>query len=66
MNDIVLLQRLDELEKKIDATQRAAEKTRLYLLWTLVITVAAVLLPLVGLMIAIPSFLATYSSLLTL
>ncbi|HVU75686.1 MAG TPA: hypothetical protein VHD38_02545 [Candidatus Paceibacterota bacterium] len=55
-------QRLAILEQKIDAIYRTTEKTRKYFLWTLVITVALVVLPAIGLVFAIPSFISTYSS----
>ena len=54
--------RLQALEKKVDAVLASSEKTRKYFLWTLVITVAAILLPLIGLFFVIPQFLNTYSS----
>jgi hypothetical protein len=56
-------QRLAALEQKIDAIYRTTERTRKYLLWTLVITVVVVVLPALGLVFAIPSFISTYSSL---
>lgn len=55
-------ERLTVLEQKIDAIQTSVEKTRQYLLWTLVITVGMVVLPAIGLMFAIPSFISTYST----
>lgn len=66
MEDAVLLQRLDALEKKLDATYRSAEKTRSYFMWTLIVTAVAFVLPFIGLLFAIPSFLATYSTMLSL
>lgn len=56
-----LRQRLDALEKKIDAIYVSAEKTRKYILWTVMITVALVVLPMLGLVFVIPSFISTYS-----
>lgn len=50
------------LEQKIDAIYISTEKTRKYFLYTLLISAAMVLLPLIGLMFAIPTFLGTYSS----
>jgi type II secretory pathway component PulF len=60
MEDQLLLQRLDALEKKIDATYHSAEKMRKYFLWTLILTVVAFVLPLFGLIFAIPQFLSYY------
>ena len=53
--------KIDALDGKIDAVYRSSEKMRKYFLWTLVITIAAVLLPLVGLLFVIPQFLNQYS-----
>lgn len=61
--DTDLQQRLEVLEKKIDATYRSAEKTRKYFLTIIVISVVAFVLPLIGLVFAIPSFLSLYSDL---
>ena len=57
-----ILQRLDALEKKIDATYISAEKTRKYLLTVIIVSVVAFVLPFIGLLFAIPSFLSTYNS----
>ncbi len=54
-------ERLISIEKKIDEIYTSVEKTRNYLLWTLIITVAMVVLPALGLMFAIPSFIGSYN-----
>ncbi|MDE2071629.1 MAG: hypothetical protein KGI70_02785 [Patescibacteria group bacterium] len=51
--------KLAELEGKLDATFSAADKTRKYILWGFIITVAAIVVPLVILPFFIPSFLAS-------
>jgi len=51
------------LEAKIDAIYVTTEKVRKYFLWTLIITIALVVLPAIGLVFAIPSFLSSYSNL---
>lgn len=56
-------QRLAALETKIDAMYATVEKLRKYFLWTGIITVILFVLPLIGLMFAIPSFLQSYSDL---
>ena len=56
--DQELAKKLTELEQKITATYASVEKIRKYFLWTLVITILAVVLPLIGLFFAIPSFLS--------
>jgi len=43
----------------------SVEKTRKYFLWTLIITVVLFVLPLVGLVFIIPSFLSTYTETLS-
>ena len=54
-------ERLLAIEKKIDAIYETTEKTRKYFMWTLVVTIALVVLPAFGLVFAIPSFLSTYN-----
>ncbi|HWO07760.1 MAG TPA: hypothetical protein VNM40_04245 [Candidatus Paceibacterota bacterium] len=54
-------ERIAALERKIEDIRVSVEKTRQYLLWTLVVTLAIIVLPAVGLMFAIPSFIATYN-----
>ena len=54
-------ERIAALEKKVDAIYVSVEKTRNYMLWTLLITLAVVVLPAIGLVFAIPSFLSTYN-----
>ena len=63
MEDQQLAQKLDELEKKIDTVYVSAEKTRKYFLGVIVVSVIAFVLPLIGLLFAVPSFLAQYSDL---
>ena len=63
MDDTEMRQKLEALDKKIDAVFASAEKTRKYFLWTVVATLVAFVLPLVGLLFAIPSFMSMYSSL---
>lgn len=59
-----LTERLATLEKKIDAIYVSAEKTRKYIWWTVVITVAVFVLPLIALAFVIPSFISSYTSVL--
>ena len=62
MEDSELARRIDELEKKIDAVYVSAEKTRKYFLTIIIVSAVAFVLPLAGLLFAIPSFLSTYSN----
>jgi type IV secretory pathway component VirB8 len=53
-------QRLTLLEEKIEKIYISVEKTRKYFLWTMIISVALFVLPLIGLAFAIPAFLTNY------
>jgi hypothetical protein len=53
-------QKIAELEAKIDAVYKSVETTRKYMKWTSIITVAVIVLPLIGLAFAIPSFMTNY------
>ena len=55
------LARLEAMEHKIDAILEAAEKARRYAAFTAIVTIAVVVLPALGLLIAIPQFLSTYN-----
>ncbi len=55
-------ERLQQLEQKIDAIYVSVEKTRKYFLTTLIITVVMFVLPLIGLIFAIPAFLSTLNT----
>jgi hypothetical protein len=59
----VLNDRLRSIEEKLDRTYEAVEKTRRYFLWTLLISAVAFILPLAGILIVLPSLLASFSSL---
>lgn len=63
-----LLKKLEEQDKKIDAIYVSVEKTRKYILWTVIGTLVAFVLPLIALAFVIPWFLNTmqntYGSLL--
>lgn len=63
MEDRELQQKLDTLEKKLDATYVSAEKTRKYFLGVIIVSVIAFALPLLGLVFAIPALLAGYADL---
>lgn len=55
-------QKLQEQTEKIDAIYVSVEKTRKYFLWTLIITIALFVLPLIGLLFVIPAFINTLTS----
>jgi hypothetical protein len=52
----------EETSKKLDEIYRSVEKTRKMFLWTLILAAAFFVLPLIGLMFAIPQFLNIYNS----
>ncbi len=54
--------KLAELSQKIDAVYVSVEKTRKYLLWTLIGTVVAFVLPLIAALFIVPSFLSQYTA----
>lgn len=56
--------RLSELEQKVDAIYISVEKTRKYFFWTLITTLVVLILPLIGLLFALPSFLGNYSQMI--
>jgi hypothetical protein len=53
-------QEIIQLKEKIDKIYVSVERTRKYFLWTMIITIALVVLPLIGLAFAIPSFMTNY------
>lgn len=60
--DAEFLQKFSEQEQKLDAIYVSVEKTRKYFLWTMIITVATVVLPLLALVFVLPWFLKTLSN----
>lgn len=52
-----VLKKLAELEQKVDAVYKSAEKTRKYFMWTLILSVVLFILPLIALIFVIPQFL---------
>lgn len=62
MIDPELSARLDEIAAKADRACVAAEKVRSYMFWTGVVTAALVVLPLIGLVFAIPVFMSSYTT----
>jgi uncharacterized protein YqhQ len=49
------------LEKKIDEIYVSVEKTRKIIMWTGIITIAVIVLPLIAMMFVIPSFISNYT-----
>lgn len=61
-----ILQKIEEQDKKLSEILRSIEKMRKYFLWTLIITVATIVLPLLALIFIIPWFLKIITSAYTL
>jgi len=53
---------LESMSRRIEEIYVSVEKTRKYFLWTLIITVAMIILPLIALAVVIPFFLQTLNS----
>lgn len=52
-----ILKKFDAQDKKLDDIYRSIEKMRRYFLWTLIVTVVMIIVPLIGLLFVIPTFL---------
>ncbi len=57
---------LEGQDAKLNAIYVSVEKTRKYFKWTMIISIVVIVLPLIGLLFAIPAFLSTYSGLTNL
>jgi len=56
-----ILKKIVEQEEKINAIYDSVEKTRKYFLWMLIVTVAMIVIPIIGLIFVIPQFLNIYN-----
>ncbi|HEC32690.1 MAG TPA: hypothetical protein ENI63_00330 [Candidatus Kaiserbacteria bacterium] len=54
--------RLDEQGILLEKIYTSVEKTRKYFMWTLIISLVVFILPLIGMIFVIPSFLSVYTS----
>jgi len=59
-----ILKKIESQDKKLEEIHKSVESTRKYILWALIATVAFFILPLIGLAIAVPQLITTYSSLM--
>ena len=59
-NEEQILKILKQNQEILLKTHKSAEKTRKYILYNAIFTVVVFLLPLIGLVIAIPIFMKTY------
>lgn len=62
MPEADILKKLEEQEKKIDLIYASVEKTRSYFLWTMILSIVFFVLPLVGVMFAVPFLMSTLST----
>ncbi|MDD5251319.1 MAG: hypothetical protein PHT12_01625 [Patescibacteria group bacterium] len=62
MEDKELIKRLDNLQERVDAAARSVDKLRLYFLWTVILALVTLILPVIGLLFAIPTFLQSMGS----
>ena len=62
MDDQELRKLIADLDKKISDVYISAEKTRKYFLTVIIVSVIAFVLPMLGLVFAVPSMLSMYSS----
>jgi hypothetical protein len=60
MNEIQeVLTRLQRIEEQTEAIFKSAEKTRKYFLATLIVTLATIILPLIGMVLVVPYYIST-------
>ncbi len=57
-----ILNKLAAQDAKLDEIQKTMKKLQNYFKWTLIVSVAVIILPMIGLAFAIPSFLSSFSS----
>lgn len=60
-NHQILLQKIEAQSGELAEIKKSLKKIQNYFLWTFIITILVVVLPALGLLIAIPKFLATFS-----
>ena len=56
-----LLAKITKIEERMASVEASVEKTRKYIFWSFIVQLAVILLPLIGLMFAIPFLLSTMS-----
>ena len=57
-----ILDKLNEQDKKIDAIYKSVEKTRTYLKWTFYLTLIFFILPLIAIMVILPSLMRSITN----
>ncbi|MBU1045919.1 hypothetical protein KJ616_02225 [Patescibacteria group bacterium] len=56
-----ILRKIEAQDKKLEEIYRSVERMRKYFLWTLIITIIVIVLPLIGILFLIPQFLSAIS-----
>ncbi|MDO8558010.1 MAG: hypothetical protein Q7S09_02335 [bacterium] len=54
-----IFKKLEEHSEKLDRIYRSVERMRKYFLWTLIVSVVFIVLPLVGIAFVLPDYLNT-------
>jgi hypothetical protein len=57
-----ILKKIEAQDKKLEEIYRSVETMKKYFLWTFIITIALIVLPIIGLLFAIPKFISIYSN----
>jgi hypothetical protein len=60
--DQEILKKFQEQEEKLDVIYKSIEKMRKYFLWKLYVTIATIVLPIIGLIVIIPWLMKIMSS----
>ncbi len=59
-----LEEKIKNIEEKLAKIEKITEQTRQYFLWFIILTVASVALPAIGLVFYIPKFISIYTQML--
>ncbi|MEK9167995.1 MAG: hypothetical protein AAB769_01545 [Patescibacteria group bacterium] len=62
MDQPEIIKKFAEQDEKLNAIYVSVEKTRKYFLWTLIITIIVLVLPLVVMVFVVPAFINTYTT----
>jgi len=63
MDEQQIIQKLEEMDAKLDEVHKSTERTRKYILSMLILSILVIVLPLIALVFIIPQFLSIYSDL---
>ncbi len=54
-----IFKKIEDQDQKLEKIYNSIEKMRKYFLWTLIVTVAMIALPLIGILLVVPQLLQT-------